>query len=132
MSVVMEDGSLFPLTSRAFGPPKDTAKVADKTRKEISDLWRFIEDSLIVEEDDGSKNEWGDFVDRAKTHYLTVSTMAFQDAWTSETERFRNCCIHTVTPDGKLIPFCLFNINSMEGKTLYRHEMWSKYSENSK
>jgi hypothetical protein len=36
-----------------------------------------------------------------------------------------------VTPDGKLIPFCLFNINSMEGKTLYRHEMWSKFSENS-
>jgi uncharacterized radical SAM superfamily Fe-S cluster-containing enzyme len=131
-SVVMEDGSLFPLTSRAFGPPKETAHVADKTRKEISDLWRFIEDSLIVEEDDGTTNEWGDFVDRAKTHYLTVSTMAFQDAWTSETERFRNCCIHTVTPDGKLIPFCLFNINSMEGKTLYRHEMWSKFSENSK
>jgi uncharacterized radical SAM superfamily Fe-S cluster-containing enzyme len=35
MSVVMEDGSLFPLTSRAFGPPKETANVADKTRKEI-------------------------------------------------------------------------------------------------
>ena len=55
--------------------------------------------------------------------------MAFQDAWNVETERFCNCCIHTVTPDGKLIPFCLFNINSQEGKTLYRHEMWSKYSE---
>ncbi len=131
MSVVMEDGSLFPLTSRAFGPPKDTTTVANKTRREIADLWRFIDDSVIFkEEDDGTMNEWGDFVDRAKTHYLTVSAMAFQDAWTSETDRFRNCCIHTVTPDGKLIPFCLFNINSMDGRTLYRHEMWSKFSEN--
>ncbi len=127
MSVVMEDGSLFPLTSRALGPPKDTHDIANKTRTEISDLWRFIEDSLKVEDEE--VNEWGSFVDRAKTNYLTVSTMAFQDAWTSETERFRNCCIHTVTPDGKLIPFCLFNINSQEGKTLYRHEMWSKFSE---
>ncbi|MBN1109767.1 MAG: radical SAM protein [Methanomassiliicoccales archaeon] len=129
MSVVMEDGSLFPLTSRALGPPKDTSTIANKTRKEIADLWRFVEDSLIIDEEDDKSNEWGDFVDRAKTNYLTVSTMAFQDAWTSETERFANCCIHTVTPDGKLIPFCLFNINSQDGKTLYRHEMWAKFSE---
>lgn len=125
MSVLMEDGTLFPMTHRALGPPKDTKEVAQKTRKEISDLWRFIEEKLGDEPvEEGS---WADFIERAKTNYLTVSTMAFQDAWTSETERFCNCCIHTVTPDGKLIPFCLFNINSRQGKTIYRHEMWSKY-----
>lgn len=125
MSVLMEDGSLFPMTHRAMGPPRDTRQIAEKTRKEISDLWRFIDESLddSVKED----NSWGSFIERAKTNYLTVSTMAFQDAWTVETERLCNCCIHTVTPDGKLIPFCLFNINSKSGKTLYRHEMWSKY-----
>jgi uncharacterized radical SAM superfamily Fe-S cluster-containing enzyme len=53
--------------------------------------------------------------------------MPFQDVWNVETERLRNCCIHTVTPDGKLIPFCLFNINSVNGKTLYRHEVLAKY-----
>jgi uncharacterized radical SAM superfamily Fe-S cluster-containing enzyme len=45
-----------------------------------------------------------------------------------ETERLRGCCIHTVTPDGRLIPFCLFNINSVHGKTLYRHEILEKYA----
>ncbi len=129
MSVVMEDGSLFPLTSRALGPPTDTTMIANKTRKEIADLWRFVEESIMIDEGEDTSNEWGDFLNRAKTNYLTVSMMAFQDAWTSETERFRNCCIHTVTPDGKLIPFCLFNINSQDGKTLYRHEMWSKFCE---
>jgi 7,8-dihydro-6-hydroxymethylpterin dimethyltransferase len=39
MYIIMEDGSLFPLTHRAMGPPKDTCCVATKTRKEISDLW---------------------------------------------------------------------------------------------
>jgi hypothetical protein len=27
-----------------------------------------------------------------------------------------------------LIPFCLFNINGADGRTLYRHEMWSKFA----
>jgi len=125
MSVLMEDGSLFPLTHRAMGPPKDTKEIATKTRKEVSDLWRFIDEQMG--EPETEENTWGSFIERAKTSYLTVSTMAFQDAWTVETERLCNCCIHTVTPDGRLIPFCLFNINSKDGRTLYRHEIWSKY-----
>jgi uncharacterized radical SAM superfamily Fe-S cluster-containing enzyme len=31
-----------------------------------------------------------------------------------------------VTPDKKLIPFCLFNITSMDGKPLYREKALSK------
>ncbi|HSV42538.1 MAG TPA: radical SAM protein [Methanomassiliicoccales archaeon] len=127
MSVILEDGSMFPLTSRALGPPRETQAIATKTRKEISDLWRFIEEGLNLDEDT-KDNTWGSFIERAKTHYLTVSTMAFQDAWNVETERLCNCCIHTITPDGKLIPFCLFNINGGDGRTLYRHEMWSRHS----
>jgi len=130
MSVLMEDGSLFPMTHRAMGPPRDTKEVATKTRKEISDLWRFIDEAF--EEQPAEENSWAEFIQRAKTNYLTISTMAFQDAWTVETERLCNCCIHTVTPDGKLIPFCLFNINSKNGKTLYRHEIWSKFGKGGK
>lgn len=128
MSVILEDGSMFPLTSRALGPPRETKAIATKTRKEISDLWRYIEESLTLDDDSKGENSWGSFIERAKTMYLTVSTMAFQDAWNVETERLCNCCIHTITPDGKLIPFCLFNINGADGRTLYRHEMWSKYA----
>jgi uncharacterized radical SAM superfamily Fe-S cluster-containing enzyme len=113
-----------------MGPPRDTKEVATKTRKEISDLWRFIDEAF--EDQPAEENSWAEFIQRAKTNYLTISTMAFQDAWTVETERLCNCCIHTVTPDGKLIPFCLFNINSKNGKTLYRHEIWSKYGKGGK
>ena len=81
MSVIMEDGSLFPLTHRAMGPPKDTCCVATNTRKEISNLWRYIEESVSgdVKGDTGS---WDEFIQRAKTSYLTISAMPFQDVWT--------------------------------------------------
>lgn len=121
LSIVLPDKSLFPLTTMALGPPKKDGNVADKTRTEISQLWRFIENSMDGEDenraDDGS---WRTFVDRAKTHYLTVSAMAFQDVWTGEVERWERCCIHVVTLDGRLIPFCLFNTTSKDGESLYR------------
>ena len=122
LSIVMPDHSLFPLTTMALGPPKKSDNVADKTRTEISQFWRFIENSMDGDDvdrtnDDGS---WKSFVSRAKTHYLTVSAMAFQDVWTGETDRWERCCIHVVTLDGKLIPFCLFNVTSNDGTTLYR------------
>ncbi len=121
LSVVLPDHSLFPLTTMALGSPKKTDDVADKTRGEVSQFWRFIENSMDGEDenrsDDGS---WRTFVSRAKTHYLTVSAMAFQDVWTGETDRWERCCIHVVTLDGRLIPFCLFNVTNNEGETLYR------------
>jgi len=69
---------------------------------------------------------WSSFVKRARTHYLTLSMMHFQDVWNVETERLQRCCIHTVTPDGRLIPFCLFNITSARGESLYRHKVFGQ------
>jgi len=119
LSIVLPDRSLFPLTTMSLGPPTKTDTVADKTRTEISSLWKFIETAMDGENDsdDGS---WRSFISRAKTHYLTVSAMAFQDVWTGESERWERCCIHVVTPDGRLIPFCLFNTTARDGTTLNR------------
>jgi len=124
LSIVLPDHSLFPLTTMALGPPNKTDAVADNTRKEISSLWKFIEGTMDgeMESDDGS---WKSFVSRAKTHYLTVSAMAFQDVWTGEKERWERCCIHVVTPDGKLIPFCLFNTTARDGTTMYRRQAFT-------
>jgi len=61
-----------------------------------------------------------DFLNRAQTHTLSVSAMAFQDAWTVDLERVRDCCILMLAPDGRLIPFCLYNLTSAGGNRLYR------------
>lgn len=128
LSIVLPDGSLFPLTTMALGPPTKTDNVADKTRTEVSQFWKYIEDTMDGEDEtrDKDDNSWKTFVSRAKTHYLTVSAMAFQDVWTGETERWERCCIHVVTLDGKLIPFCLFNTTAKDGTTKYRRQTFCK------
>lgn len=60
------------------------------------------------------------FLERVRTRMLSVSGMAFQDVWNLDLERVRDCCIHVVAPDGRMIPFCLYNLTSLSGKSLYR------------
>ena len=51
---------------------------------------------------------------------LSISGMAFQDAWTLDLERLRDCFIHVVSPDQRVIPFCAYNLSAASGQTLYR------------
>lgn len=51
---------------------------------------------------------------------FTLSAMAFQDALSVDIERVRGCCIHVVSHDGRLIPFCLHNLTSFDNIPLYR------------
>jgi 7,8-dihydro-6-hydroxymethylpterin dimethyltransferase len=45
------------------------------------------------------------FLGRIKTHGFTITAMAFQDAYTFDIERLRQCSLH-VYAEGRLIPFC--------------------------
>lgn len=60
------------------------------------------------------------FLERVETHTLAVSCMVFQDAWNLELDRLKQCHIHVVSPQGKLIPFCAYNLTSAGGRALYR------------
>jgi len=60
------------------------------------------------------------FLEQVKSRMLSVSCMAFQDVWNLDLERARDCCIHVVAPDGRMIPFCLYNLTSVSGEKLYR------------
>ena len=125
MSVLMDDGSSSP------HPPRDGSAQGHMLHRHQDQAGDQRPLALIDEGMDGQEGgegTWADFIQRARTNYLTISSMPFQDVWNVETERLKGCCIHTVTPDGRLIPFCLFNINSVHGKTLYRHEILEKYA----
>lgn len=61
-----------------------------------------------------------DFLETARTRTLAISAMAFQDVWNLDLERVRQCCIHIMAPDGRLIPFCLYNLTAADGRPLYR------------
>lgn len=45
------------------------------------------------------------FFQRSRSHAFTISAMAFQDAYTLDLERLRQCSLH-VYVDGKVRPFC--------------------------
>jgi uncharacterized radical SAM superfamily Fe-S cluster-containing enzyme len=51
---------------------------------------------------------------------LGLSGMAFQDAWTLDLDRLRQCHIQVVAPDRRVIPFCAYNLTSRDGRSLYR------------
>jgi uncharacterized radical SAM superfamily Fe-S cluster-containing enzyme len=60
------------------------------------------------------------FLERVDRYSLCVSGMAFQDAWNLDLERLRECFIHVVSPDSRIIPFCAYNLTDKQGKSLYR------------
>jgi hypothetical protein len=46
--------------------------------------------------------------------------MAFQDAWTLDLDRLRDCHIHVADLDGATIPFCAYNLTRTDGGGPYR------------
>jgi len=51
---------------------------------------------------------------------FSISAMAFQDAWTADIERLKQCCIHVMSEDGNMIPFCAYNMTDIDSHYLYR------------
>ena len=60
------------------------------------------------------------FLREVASRSFTISAMAFQDADNLDLERLRGCCISVVSPDGRLVPFCAYNLTGREGRGLYR------------
>lgn len=60
------------------------------------------------------------FLHKRKTQTLAISGMAFQDVWNIDLARLKRCYIHEVSPGGKIIPFCAYNLTSVSGESLYR------------
>lgn len=55
---------------------------------------------------------------------LFVGMMHFMDPWNYDVERVMKCNIHYVVPDGKVIPFCAFNVIPQ----FYRDKFQKEYS----
>lgn len=99
---------------RCCGPSSAEAG-AEKARSFISSFWS---QPGAIEKDQNapSLGGWDDFLNRARTHSLCISGMAFQDAWNLDLERLKDCCIHVVDTEGRLIPFCAYNVFYRESK----------------
>ena len=66
-----------------------------------------------------------DYSSLGKFHYKTLflGMMHFQDLYNHDVARVQRCDIHYISPDGRLIPFCSFNVIPM----LYRDRVQKLY-----
>ncbi|MEM2254059.1 MAG: radical SAM protein [Candidatus Bathyarchaeia archaeon] len=134
VSILTEGRSLLPITDFPSendilknGSGRDVASGPKHARKEIRNYWKSVGESACTCSCKFYTGDFGELAECLQEYYLSISGMIFQDVWNIDTKRCKKCCIHLVTPDGRLVPFCTFNITNVEGKTLYRDQVYKRY-----
>ena len=118
--LLLEDGEIRPLG--AGGGCDCTADAARKVADYVARRWSPPQAGeggkcCCTDADTSALDA---FLQRVQTHSLAVSCMMFQDAWNLETDRLKQCRLHVAAPDGRLVPFCAYNLTGADGRTLYR------------
>lgn len=75
-----------------------------KNRHYVGQRWSRHDELPVVSAKAGSLD---DFLQKARRHIFTISAMAFQDLWTLDLERLRQCSLH-VYDRGRIVPFCSY------------------------
>jgi len=129
-SFLDDNGNLVPTTQ--FLPSQKmeaccSNEPALESRQSVSRRWKYRESDLPIVElkkqtEAGSRYESSHegFLERVRSYSLCVSGMAFQDAWNIDLERLRQCCVHVVTQDSRLVPFCAYYMTGSRGQHLYQ------------
>jgi uncharacterized radical SAM superfamily Fe-S cluster-containing enzyme len=95
---------------------------ARRARHFVSQNWAYPASSSLPSTEPGygiDVSSLDAFLQEDK-HSFCVSGMAFQDAWNLDLERLRECFLHVLSPDRKLVPLCAYNLTGVRGQTLYR------------
>ena len=114
---LIEEGVLKPITKRSCcsTTTEKAEEGANKAKAFVARNWSY--QAQVKEE---KLSDWDKILNAIANNTFSLSGMAFQDAWNVNLERIRDCCIHVSTVEGKLIPFCMYNITNMDGVSLYR------------
>jgi 7,8-dihydro-6-hydroxymethylpterin dimethyltransferase len=115
-----EDGSLKPLSKQAVDCCCGNEQENVGTGKAVSyvvNQWAAPKPLSCCATEESLDN----FLENHRSNTFAISAMAFQDVWSLDLERVQECCIHVATDDGRMIPFCLYNLTSAGGRPLYRN-----------
>jgi len=126
--VLMDNGELKAWTKANHGgccQPQVAAVGAKKAQTFVARRWaapQRAEKKCGTDEIGSTMNvdSLDTFLDRAENYSFCISGMAFQDVWNLDLERLRECFIHVVSEDSRIIPFCAYNLTDKQGKPLYR------------
>lgn len=114
---LIEEGILKPVTKRSCcsSGSEKAEEGATKAKAFVARNWSYQKQAL-----EEKLSDWDKILSSIQNNAFSLSGMAFQDAWNVNLERIRDCCIHVSTLEGKLIPFCIYNITNIDGTFLYR------------
>ncbi|WHH60490.1 radical SAM (seleno)protein TrsS [Petroclostridium sp. X23] len=124
--VLMPDGNVRSLTQQSKQKccceQETMGSAVEKSRSFVSRRW--VRETQVPGTDERCCNsgfgEWEDFIARVKSHGFSITGMLFQDCWNLDLERLKACSLHVLDKDGRIIPFCAYNLSNIEGKRLYR------------
>ncbi|NLH82842.1 MAG: radical SAM protein [Phyllobacteriaceae bacterium] len=100
--------------SDCCGSTRPSADVA-RARRYVAGQWRMAADPTAT----GELDAFDRFL-AEQDRVLGLSGMAFQDAWTLDLDRLRQCHVHVVSPDRRVVPFCAWNLTDAAGLPLHR------------
>ena len=122
--VLMPGGELRPWTLHNTGGAccrgEDAGLGSVKAQRFQKQFWSFPRSACRPLEEGPGLGGWDLFMERVRTHSFCISGMAFQDAWNLDLERLKECHLHVLHPDGRLIPFCAYNVTDSQGRSYYR------------
>lgn len=93
-------------------PPLVPLEVISKDRDFVLKKWQVAGPA--------SPNGFDAFLNHLRANSFTLTGMAFQDAMTLDAERLQRCRVQVLTEDGRLVPFCAYNLTDLSGNYLYR------------
>jgi uncharacterized radical SAM superfamily Fe-S cluster-containing enzyme len=101
-------------------PPQGNGESARRARQFVAQNWSLLP-SQHSETDEAGINvrSLDAFLEESRQSFC-ISGMAFQDAWNLDLSRLKECFLHVLSPDQKLIPLCAYNLTAADGRTLYR------------
>jgi uncharacterized radical SAM superfamily Fe-S cluster-containing enzyme len=106
-----------PLVKLGVAPAAKGADSSSRARQAVARQWAFPAPAPDAP-DTGTESFDAFLAEGRRT--LSISGMAFQDAWNLDVERLRRCFLHVAAADGKLIPLCAYNLTAADGTALYR------------
>lgn len=137
-----EESGLLPITrfldvEGLFDHLEEKSEAINRSRmkrfrafKDIIDLRRFVYFERAPGDFDISKILFDvlirhDYTTLGRFHMrsLFIGMMHFQDLYNYDLERVKRCEIHYATPDGRIIPFCAFNVIP----EIYRDKIQAEY-----
>lgn len=122
--LVLEDGSLTPLSQKQSSCCCSRAGEAsiDQARKYIARRWGLPDKPRCCSQNNQEESKyesWDRLLERLQNYRLSITCVAFQDAENLDLERLKDCSLHFMA-DGKIIPFCAYNLSNRDGRFLYR------------